>query len=82
MMFGNLEFEHIITEVKKNRNGETVSYRLEDGRNVSKYEIIELSREGAIAGISSSMLEEKEEFLKNLSISEINTNLWDLPVIY
>ncbi|WMJ79457.1 DUF3892 domain-containing protein [Clostridium sp. MB40-C1] len=82
MMFGNLEFQHVITGIKRNQNGETVSYRLEDGRNVSKYEIIELAREGAIAGISSNMLEEKKDFLKNLSVSEINTNLWDLPVIY
>ncbi|MCY6369639.1 DUF3892 domain-containing protein [Clostridium ganghwense] len=81
MMYGNLEFEHVITNIEKDENGEIMGYKLEDGRSISKYEAIELSREGAIAGISLEILEKREEFLESLPKEEVNMNLWNLQVI-
>lgn len=81
-MLGYLGFKHIITNIKKNYKGEVISYILEDGRSVSKGEVVELSKEGTIAGVSSNMLSKKEEFLNSLPENETNMNLWNLPVVY
>lgn len=80
-MYGNLEFEHVITNVEKDEKGEITGFRLEDGRIISIYEAVELSREGAIAGVSLEMLEKKEEFLKSLHREEVNINLWNFQVV-
>ncbi|MCY6484459.1 DUF3892 domain-containing protein [Clostridium aestuarii] len=81
MMYGNLELEHVITDVEENYKGKIIGYKLEDGTVISKYEAIQLSKQGAIAGVTLEMLEKRAGDLQSLSTEDINVNLWNLDVL-
>lgn len=64
-----------ITGVKHDKNGEIVSYKLDDGSVVSKLRGVELVKEGHIKGVTVGVSKKGEEYLRSLPDDNESNNL-------
>ncbi|WP_125153069.1 DUF3892 domain-containing protein [Clostridium rectalis] len=74
-------FAHTIVSVSKDKNGEIVAYKLENGEVISKEQAVIMAKQSSIKGVSVAISKLGEEFLKSLPDGDINNNLENLPVI-
>ncbi|KYH29227.1 MULTISPECIES: DUF3892 domain-containing protein [Clostridium] len=79
-MYIDFTFAHVITDLVKGPDNNITGYRLENGDVISKGEAIDLSKQGAIKGISEEVYKQKDEFLKSIPHEEFS-NILELPVI-
>jgi hypothetical protein len=79
-MYIDFTFAHVITDIVKDPRNEVVGYRLENGQVISKGEALDLSKQGAIKGISEGVANQKDEFFKSIPNEEL-CNLSNLPTI-
>lgn len=79
-MYIDFTFAHVITDIVKDPRNEVVGYKLENGEVISKGTALDLSRQGAIKGISEGVASHGDEFFRSIPNDEL-CNLSNLPTI-
>ncbi|MFU0824673.1 DUF3892 domain-containing protein [Clostridium sp.] len=79
-MYIDFTFAHVITDLVKGPSDDVIGYRLENGEVISKGEAVDLSRQGAVKGISEEVYKHQDEFLRSIPHEELS-NILELPVI-
>ena len=79
-MYIDFTFAHVITDIIKDPRNEVVGYKLENGEIISKGQALDLSKQGAIKGITEGVASQKDEFFRSIPQDEVS-NLANLPTI-
>lgn len=79
-MYIDFTYAHVITDLVKDHEDNVVGYKLENGEVISKGEAVDLSKQGALKGISEGVYNQRDEFFTSVPKEELS-NISHLPVI-